>query len=246
MIQAAIQRFLQKNKFSRLNPKAVLFDMDGVLFDSMPFHTRAWYESISSKGIPCTQEEFYLFEGRTGESTINELYKRAFNREASEEECKALYKEKAELFNSISRSTPMRGASEVLERVNNTGQETLVVTGSGQKILIERLNQAYPGQFVREKMVTASDVKYGKPHPEPYLLGLEKAGVQQNEVFVVENAPLGVAAGHAAGLFTIAVNTGPIDDHILLDEGADILFPDMLSLAEHWDELVEICSKTII
>ena len=58
-------------------------------------------------------------------------------------------------------------------------------------------------------MVTAFDVKYGKPHPEPYLMGLEKAGVHANEAFVVENAPMGVEAGVAAGIFTIAVNTGP-------------------------------------
>ena len=246
MIQAAIQHFLQRNQLTRLTPKAVLFDMDGVLFDSMPFHTRAWYTAISGKGIPCTQEEFFLFEGRTGESTINELYKRTFNREATQEECNTLYKEKADLFNAISRSNPMRGATEVLQKVNKTGLETLIVTGSGQQTLIEKLNHAYPNQFVREKMITASDVKYGKPHPEPYLLGLEKAGVMPHEAFVVENAPLGVAAGHAAGIFTIAVNTGPIADHILLDEGADILFPDMHALAEKWEELVALCAETTV
>ena len=46
--------------------------------------------------------------------------------------------------------------------------------------------------FQRDHMVTAFDVKYGKPHPEPYLMGLEKAGVQANEAIVVENAPIGV------------------------------------------------------
>lgn len=60
--------------------------------------------------------------------------------------------------------------------------------------------------------MTAFDVKLGKPHPEPYLMGLEKAGVKSHEAFVVENAPMGVRAGVAAGIFTIAVNTGPLDD----------------------------------
>ena len=87
-------------------------------------------------------------------------------------------------------------------------------------------------------MVTAFDVKYGKPHPEPYLMGLQKAGVHANEAFVVENAPMGVEAGVAAGIFTIAVNTGPLPDKVLLDAGADLLYPDMASLAKDWDNIM--------
>ena len=86
-------------------------------------------------------------------------------------------------------------------------------------------------------MVTAYDVKHGKPHPEPYLMALEKAGIKANEAVVIENAPLGVQAGVAAGIFTIAVNTGPLDDNILLDEGANLLFPSMNSFAESWQDL---------
>ena len=80
-------------------------------------------------------------------------------------------------------------------------------------------------------MVTAYDVKYGKPHPEPYLMGLQKAGVAANEAIVIENAPMGVEAGVAAGIFTIAVNTGPLPDQVLVDRGANLLFPDMTALA---------------
>lgn len=51
---------------------------------------------------------------------------------------------------------------------------------------------------------------------------------------VVENAPLGVEAGHKAGIFTIAVNTGPLDGQVLLDSGADLLLPSMQALCEAW------------
>ena len=54
---------------------------------------------------------------------------------------------------------------------------------------------------------------------------------------MVENAPIGVQAGHAAGIFTIAVNTGPLDGQVLLDAGADVLFPSMQALCENWEEL---------
>ena len=49
---------------------------------------------------------------------------------------------------------------------------------------------------------------------------------------------MGIQAGVAAGIFTIAVNTGPLDDRILLDAGADLFYPDMTALAKDWDNLM--------
>ena len=62
-------------------------------------------------------------------------------------------------------------------------------------------------------------------------MGLQTAGVAANEAIVIENAPMGVEAGVAAGIFTIAVNTGPLPDQVLVDRGANLLFPDMATLA---------------
>ena len=238
MIQEAIARYLQKQQQTFLAPKAVLFDMDGILYDSMRFHARAWYETATHHQLISTPELFYLYEGRTGESTINELYQKTFQRDATDEEKKSIYEEKAILFNQYNDGKAMQGAAEVLKKVKASGLQTLVVTGSGQHSLINKLEHTYPGYFKREKMVTAFDVKLGKPHPEPYLMGLEKAGVKPYEALVVENAPMGIQAGVAAGIFTIAVNTGPLDDRILLDAGADLLYPDMTALAKDWDNLM--------
>lgn len=212
--------------------KAVLFDMDGVLFNSMPFHARAWKETADHYQLISSEEDFYLFEGRTGDSTVNELYQRTFQRDASEEEKKDIYKKKAALFNQYNDGHPMPGAADVLKQVKELDLQVVLVTGSGQHSLLNKLNDTFPETFEREKMVTAYDVIYGKPHPEPYLMGLEKAGVKANEAIVVENAPMGVQAGVAAGIFTIAVNTGPLQDSVLLDAGAGALFPDMRSLAK--------------
>ncbi|MDL2278404.1 HAD-IA family hydrolase [Parabacteroides sp. OttesenSCG-928-G07] len=239
---SAITQYLQKQSQTHFNPKAVLFDMDGVLFDSMAFHARAWQEVAEHHHLISTIEDFYLFEGRTGEATINELYQRTFGHNATTEECKQIYQEKADLFNRLNDGQPMAGAAEVLQQVKAFGLQTLVVTGSGQRSLIDKLNQTFPGIFQREKMVTAFDVKYGKPHPEPYLMGLEKAGVAANEAIVVENAPMGVQAAVAAGIFTIAVNTGPLPDSILIENGANMLFPDMQSLAKSWPEIMKTIS----
>lgn len=238
MIKEAITRYLQKQQQAKLSPQAVLFDMDGVLYDSMRFHARAWYETATHHQLISTPELFYLYEGRTGESTINELYQKTFQRDATDDEKKSIYEEKAALFNQYNDGKAMQGAANVLKAVKAAGLQTLVVTGSGQHSLINKLEHTYPGYFKREKMVTAFDVKLGKPHPEPYLMGLEKAGVNANEAFVIENAPMGVQAGVAAGIFTIAVNTGPLDNQILLDAGADLLYPNMDALAEDWDRIM--------
>ena len=91
MIQKAINRYLLKHKHNTLSPKAVLFDMDGVLYDSMRFHARAWYETAMNHQLQAVKEDFYMFEGRTGESTINELYQRTFQRDATDQEKQEIY-----------------------------------------------------------------------------------------------------------------------------------------------------------
>lgn len=244
MIQEAITKYLQRHHLSSLSPKAVLFDMDGVLYGSMRFHSRAWHETSLKHQLICKLEDFYMFEGRTGASTIDELFQRTFKRNATEEEKESIYKEKAALFTQYNDGLPMHGAADVLNEVKISGLERLIVTGSGQLSLIDKLNHSYPGHFNRDKMVTAYDVKIGKPYPEPYLMGLQKAGAKPNEAFVIENAPMGVQAGVAAKIFTIAVNTGPLPNQVLLEAGADLLYPDMESLAKEWPEIIRL-AKTI-
>jgi beta-phosphoglucomutase-like phosphatase (HAD superfamily) len=102
--------------------------------------------------------------------------------------------------------------------------------------LIQRLQKDF-GAFVDEAHITtAYDVKRGKPAPDPYLMGLQKAGnLQPYEAIVVENAPLGVRSGHAARIFTVAVNTGPLPNEALLGAGANILFPDMPELSKSFE-----------
>ena len=104
------------------------------------------------------------------------------------------------------------------------------MTGSGQLSLIDKLNHSFPGVFAKERMVTAYDVKRGKPDPEPYLIGLKKGGLRPEQAIVVENAPLGVRSAVAAGIFTIAVNTGILQDEELTKNGADLLYHSMEEL----------------
>lgn len=237
MYKDSINNYLHTHHYNRIDLKAVLFDMDGVLFDSMPYHAEAWHKVMCEHQMPLSREEAYLHEGRTGSSTINIVCSREQNREASQEEIEAIYKEKTIAFNSFPEALPMAGAKETLVKVKASGLVPMVVTGSGQSSLLNRLENNFPHTFKQSLMVTAFDVKYGKPNPEPYLMALEKGNLQPHEAIVVENAPLGVEAGVAAGIFTIAVNTGPLDDKVLLDAGANLLFPSMQALCDAWEEV---------
>ena len=209
-----VTSYLQKTGFRNIDLKAVLIDMDGVLYDSMPFHADAWYKA-----------------------TIDLIFNRAYGRNADENEKQMIYARKCEYFVAKGVAPVMPGALDFLRQVKSHGLIPVLVTGSGQHSLLDKLSHDYPGIFTPQTMVTAFDVKYGKPDPEPYLIGLEKAGVQPWEAIVVENAPLGVQAGVAARIFTVAVNTGPLPDRVLLDAGADYLLPDMERLAHRFEDL---------
>lgn len=237
MFEESIARYLQEHGHSNIPLKAVLFDMDGVLFNSMPYHADAWHKVMERHGLHLSREEAYMHEGRTGAATINLVYQRQYGKDATPEMIESIYAEKSTEFNKHPEPERMPGSWEILQKVKAAGLTPVLVTGSGQRSLLNRLAHNFPGMFRCEHMVTAFDVKYGKPNPEPYLMGLEKAGVKANEAIVVENAPIGVQAGAAAGIFTVAVNTGPLDGQVLLDAGANLLFPSMQAFCNNWETL---------
>lgn len=245
MYKDSIDNYLRTHHHTEIKLKAVLFDMDGVLFDSMPYHAEAWHKVMCEHQMPLSREEAYLHEGRTGASTINIVCQRELNREPSQEEIESIYKEKTIAFNSFPEAKHMPGAKEVLGKVKANGLTPMVVTGSGQSSLLNRLENNFPDTFKQDLMVTAFDVKYGKPNPEPYLMALAKGNLKPNEAIVVENAPLGVEAGVAAGIFTIAVNTGPLDDEVLLNAGANLLFPSMRAFSDAWEELYKAFNTNV-
>lgn len=219
--------------------KFALIDMDGVLYDSMPYHTLAWQQMMTEIGISTSREEFYLYEGMTGKATIDLIFQRELSRHASDEEASRLYRRKADLFVEMGRKERMHDADRMIRTLMEAGVGRVLVTGSAQNSLISRLNEDYPGAFSEDMRVTALDVKHGKPDPEPYLRGLDKAGVTADEAFVIENAPLGVRAGKNAGIFTIAVTTGPIPREAFEQEGADLIFPSMSAFADALPDLLK-------
>ncbi len=94
MYTKTIQDFLSRHDYINLIPRAALIDMDGTLYDSMPSHARAWQKMMAEVGIDMPVEEFFRNEGRTGASTINMLFRKAFGRDATDRETKDLYRRK--------------------------------------------------------------------------------------------------------------------------------------------------------
>ena len=213
--------------------------MDGVLYDSMKNHAVAWVQSMKKFGINMTADDAYATEGARGVDTIRYMVRQQQGREISEAEAQAMYDEKSRIFHSMPEAPIMPGILSLMEQIHAAGITMVVVTGSGHLPLINRILRDF-GRFVSiDNITTAYDVKRGKPNPDPYLMGLEKAGgLQPSEAMVVENAPLGIRAGVAAGIYTIAVNTGPLPDKILLDAGADVLFPSVKELSDSFETLL--------
>ena len=229
-----IEKFLLEQSYPTLDLKAVFFDMDGVLFDSMPFHALAWTRTMQNNGFPFTEYDAYMNEGRTGESTINELFLKYRGRVATISECEAMYAEKGRYFEACGPVQPLKYVLELLHKIQAQGLEIYIVTGSAQRSLLNTLHHHFGTIFEKEKMVTAFDVKHGKPNPEPYLMALKKAKINPWQAIVIENAPLGVQSSVGAGIFTIAVNTGILEDKVLLDAGAHVVYSSMQELLTQW------------
>ncbi|MBD5346521.1 MAG: HAD hydrolase-like protein [Bacteroides sp.] len=227
MFEEDIKRFLRRHHYRGVTPVAALIDMDGTLYDSMPLHSAAWHRMVTELGIHATREEFFLYEGRTGASTINIIFQRAYGRDATPEEIKELYRRKTDYFNEFPKPGRMPGALELMNILREAGIKRVLVTGSGQHSLIDRLANDFPGIFTSDMMITGNDVIHGKPHPEPFIKAMQRARVSPSASIAIENAPLGVESADRAGAFTIAVTTGPIPREEFVRAGAAVIFDSM-------------------
>lgn len=208
--------------------RAFFFDMDGVLYDSMPNHEYTWTKTFEAEEILLDPREAYINEGRTGRGMINLVFNRNFGRDATEDEIERIYSRKTRLMRECPVAPLMPRMKQLVDYLRLHGIAAYVVTGSKQPSLIDKLWREYG--FDKEHIVCGADVKRGKPDPEPYQIALQRSGCRPQECVVVENAPLGVRAAKAAGLYCIAVNTGKLDSSYLTDEHCDELYASTTEL----------------
>ena len=162
-----IDEYLRKHDFAVFSPKAVLFDMDGVLYDSMKNHSESWHKAMAHYGLNMSRDDAYMYEGMRGVETIKLLARQQWGKELSEEEAQEMYAEKSRCFNNCNPAGVMNGVKELMRKIKACGLKIVVVTGSGQRTLLDKLEKDFEGLVTKELMITAFDVKHGKPNPEP-------------------------------------------------------------------------------
>jgi len=237
-----LRKFKADNNQSDFCLKAIFFDMDGVLYDSMPNHANAWCRAFEHAGLKIPDYEPYMNEGSISTYTVKTMFKKYLNKDATREEIDHIAAVKAQLMHALPPPPVMTKMNDLMHQVAKNNLGIWVVTGSSRKDFFNNLICDFDNLISKERMITAWDVKIGKPHPEPYLMAIKKSGYKKNEVMVVENAPLGVRSAKAAGLFTLAINTGPLDPKVLSDEGADIVLDSSMHLYQQFNNLIEVVS----
>jgi beta-phosphoglucomutase len=183
--------------------KAIIFDMDGVLVDSMPDHAEAWKKAFASVGIRIERKDIYELEG-SNHRQIVELIFRHFGLNPTEEEIRELGRKKVEIFEKIEHVKPFEGIRELLS-VLTPKYKLAVVSGSSRRTVHSIINTFFPDIF--QVIIDGDDVTNSKPAPEPYLKAVEKLGVPKEQCLVIENAPLGIRSAKSAGLRCIAIPT---------------------------------------
>ena len=197
--------------------RGVLFDLDGVLVDSTPAVARAWAGWAREHGFE-PDEVVKKAHGRPSITTIRELLPHA---DHAAEDREMERREIADVDGVI----PLPGALELLRALPL--ERWAIVTSCTRALAHVRIGAARLPQ--PQHLVTSSDVKHGKPNPEPYLKGAQILGVPANECIVIEDAPAGIRAGKAAGASVLALRTTASDAE-LQQAGADWILDDCAGL----------------
>jgi sugar-phosphatase len=202
---------------TRIRCRGVLFDLDGVLVDSTPAVARVWAGWAREHGFE-PDEVVKKAHGRPSIATIRELLP---NADHAEEDREVERREIADVEGVV----PLPGAKELLRALPL--ERWAIVTSCTRALA--RVRIAAAGLPKPKHLVTASDVRHGKPDPEPYLKGAQMLGVPAGDCLVVEDAPAGIRAGKAAGARVLALRTTASEAE-LQQAGADWIADDCAEL----------------
>lgn len=197
--------------------EAVLFDMDGVIVDSIPAHGLAWLHVFRLHGVELDPLLPRLREGEKAPESCARFC-RQYGLPDDPESCARMVEEKRRYFRSLPQPGLMPGFADTLRALGQRGVPAAVVTGSTRDNLEHLLEPALLAGF--GAVVCAEDYGLGKPHPEPYLTAAAKLGRSSARCLVVENAPLGIRAARDAGCFVLALATTLPAEH--LDEAHEV------------------------
>ena len=195
----------------------IIFDMDGVLFDSEVLHVRAWIEVGPRHGLELDPDWIRGWIGRPDSDLVEHL--RAIHGNSID----AVFADKAARFTELTRSE-LRPFPGVIERVEGLrrGRLPLAICTSTSAVEARRMLEATGLAPLFGILVSADDTRRHKPHPEPYLEAARRLGLDPSACAVIEDSPPGVESAVAAGCKVIAVSTNFPADRLA---GAGRVFP---------------------
>lgn len=207
--------------------KAVIFDMDGVITDTMPDHFDAWRTVLQGRGIKVTHLDIYRREGQRGITSVQEIFDH-YNQPFSMPVANQILLEKEELFKKNTRNRFIPGTRSLLKYLHKKGFILAIVTGTARHEMLRILPENIRNLFT--VFVTGNDVVNGKPSAEPYLLALKNLKLSASSALVIENAPFGVTSAKAAGLRCFAIETSLPKEYL---NHADGVFSSIKHLREN-------------
>ncbi len=206
----------------KLRFKAYLFDMDGVVLNSMPYHVKAWQEAFQEFGLTVSPNLLYLYEGAIEPDTAVQLFcnngctitKNDFEKILARQ--KQIFQERYRVLVS-----PYPEIPEILSTLLGMDASTALVTSSHREILNSILPKEILAYF--NCVITGDSVERRKPYPDPYLKAIEALGATPDEAVAIENAPSGILSAKQAGASCIAIKTTLDEQHL---QKADMVVED--------------------
>ena len=198
--------------------KAVLFDFDGVIANTLTYHVQAWQQVFLPFDIKITLTDIASEEGRKALEIAHQISKKK-SLKLSSHKLQQLTNRKREIYRQITKATIYPEITDFIKKLIRKPLKLGLVTGS----VIPNILCVVGKNFLRyfQVIITSEDVKKCKPDPESYLLAANKLNIAPEHCLVIENAPLGIKAAKEAGMNCAAVKTTIQDDHILKE--ADLI-----------------------
>jgi len=209
------------------NINTVIFDMDGVIVDGMPYHIKSWKEALSTIDMSVSDLDIYLMEGMTGRETM-EIFVKKSNISISNETADKVIKLKRKIFNDIFTVTLIKGIKNFLLELKDRQYNLALVTGTRLEVVKKVLQVGLENIF--EVIVTGEMVNKGKPDPEPYLKAVDELKATKEDCIVIENAPAGITSAKGAGLTCFAVQTSLSEEYL---QDADKIFQNIDEVSKH-------------
>lgn len=184
--------------------KGILFDLDGVIVDTLHYHFLAWQEMFRRWGGEVKELTVLVHEGRSSREILPILIKEA-GIEIPQEQWHEFIETKRAYYRSIVDVQFYPGAKDVLKRLHKEGYRLALVTACAKKNMNHALSENELKLF--DTVITGDDVPQAKPHPDPYDIARKKLRLKKDECLVVENAPLGIESANNAGIKVAAIAT---------------------------------------